>query len=70
MAAHKQKARLPLKSSAIPFLSSYILNIVFATVPTWLLHIFNSSIDQGIFPDSWKKVSLFTKELPKIMLAI
>ena len=51
------------KSSAIPFLSSYILKVVFLTVPMWLLHIFNRSLLTNSFPHSWKKATVIP--LPK-----
>ena len=42
------------KSSAIDNVSSYILKLVFQTVPECLLHIFNLSLSMGTFPNSWK----------------
>ena len=59
------------KSSAIPFLLLYILNIVFSTVPVWLLHIFDISINQSVLPNSWEKqLFLYIRVEPRMMLAI
>lgn len=55
------------KSSAIENLSSRVLKDALLCLPIHLNYIFNLSIDQGLFPNAWKKanVILIPKDGPK-----